>query len=73
MSELEALRRVLHLRPVAGQLVSAAAELADIEGVRGDDAVHVAVALALGATVSSSADAASCAAAGPRRLHSPVR
>lgn len=67
--ELEALLRVLHLMPVTDELVSAAAELADVEGLRGYDAVHLAAALEIGATVLSSADTALCAAAERRGLH----
>lgn len=67
--ELEALLRVLHLMPVTDELVSAAAELADVEGLRGYDAVHLAAALEIGATVFSSADTALCAAAQRRGLH----
>ena len=67
--ELEVLLRVLHLMPVTYELVSAAAELADVEGLRGYDAVHLAAAFEIGATVLSSADAALCAAAERRGLH----
>ncbi|MCB0980113.1 MAG: type II toxin-antitoxin system VapC family toxin [Acidimicrobiaceae bacterium] len=67
--ELGALLRVLHVMPVTGELVSAAAELADGEGLRGYDAVHLAAALEIGATVLSSADATLCAAAARCGLH----
>lgn len=68
-SELDALLRVLHLMPVTDDLVSAAAELAAVESLRGYDAVHLAAALEIGATVLSSADSALCAAASRRGLH----
>ncbi len=69
VGELQALLRVLHLMPVTDELVSAAAELADVEGLRGYDAVHLAAALEIGATVLSSADTALCAVAARRGLH----
>ncbi len=69
VNELGALLRVLHLMPVTDELVSAAAELAAVEGLRGYDAVHLAAALAIGATVFSSADSLLCAAAERRGLH----
>ncbi len=69
VGELETLLRGLHLMPVTDQLVSIAAELADIEGLGGCDAVHLAAALELGTTVLSSADTALCAAASHRGLH----
>lgn len=69
VGELQALLRVLYLMPVTDELVSAAAELADVEGLRGYDAVHLAAALETGATVLSSADTALCVAAERRGLH----
>ncbi len=69
MGELEALFQVLHLMSVTDELVSVAAELADVEGLRGHDAVHLAAALESGATVLSSADTALCAADERRGLH----
>jgi predicted nucleic acid-binding protein len=54
---------------VSGALVAAAAELAEEEGLRGYDAVHLAAALLVGAEVLTSADHALCAAAERRRLH----
>ena len=69
VGELQALLRVLHLMPVTDELVSAAAELADVEGLRGYDAVHLAAALEIGATVLSSADTALCAVAARRGWH----
>jgi predicted nucleic acid-binding protein len=69
VGELDALLRVLHLMPVTDELVSAAGQLADVEGLRGYDAVHLAAALEIGATVLGSADTALCAAAERRGLH----
>lgn len=69
VAELEALVSDLHIVPVTDELVASAAELADDEGLRGYDAVHLAVALAVEATVLSSADSALCAAAARRGLH----
>ena len=67
--ELDALLRGLHLIPVTDELVAAAAELAAVEGLRGYDAVHLAAALDIRATVLSSADTTLCAAAERRGLH----
>ena len=69
MGELDALLRVLYLMPVTDELVAAAAELAAVEGLRGYDAVHLAAALDIRATVFSSADTTSCAAAERRGVH----
>jgi uncharacterized protein len=69
VDELDALLRVLYLIPVTDELVSAAAELAAVEGLRGYDAVHLAAALDISATVFSSADTTLCAAAERRGLH----
>lgn len=69
VDELDALLRVLYLMPVTDELVSAAAELAAVEGLRGYDAVHLAAALEIGATVFSSADTTLCTAAERRGLH----
>ena len=54
---------------VTEDLLAVAAELAEQEGVRGDDAVHLAAALTVEATVLTSADADLCDAAGRRGLH----
>jgi hypothetical protein len=59
--------------PVTDELVAIAADLADNEGLRGYDAVHLAAALTVDATVLSSADSALCAAAARRGLHIPTR
>lgn len=69
VAELEALVSDLHIVPVTDELVASAAELADDEGLRGYDAVHLAAALTVEATVLSSADSALCAAAARRGLH----
>ncbi len=69
VAELEALVSDLHIVPVTDDLVARAAELADTEGLRGYDAVHLAAALTVEATVLSSADAARCAAAARHGLH----
>lgn len=69
VAEVETLLRALHLIPVTDRLVWAAAELADADGLRGYDAVHLAAALEIGATVLSSADTALCAAADRHGLH----
>lgn len=69
VAEFEALIGDLHIVPVTDELVASAAELADDEGLRGYDAVHLAAALTVEATVLSSADTALCAAAARRGLH----
>ena len=69
VAELEALVSDLHIVPVTDELVASAAELADDEGLRGYDAVHLAAALSVEATVLSSADTALCAAAARCGLH----
>jgi predicted nucleic acid-binding protein len=69
IAELEALVSDLHIVPVTDELVASAGELADSEGLRGYDAVHLAAALTIEATVLSSADAALCSAASRRGLH----
>ena len=69
VAQLEALVSDLHIVPVTVELVASAAELADEEGLRGHDAVHLAAALTVEATVLSSADTALCAAAARRGLH----
>jgi len=54
---------------VTRTLIDEAAELAEQEGLRGYDAVHLAAALTIGADVLTSADAALCDAAERRGLH----
>lgn len=68
-SELEALHDDLHVVAVTDQLVVSAADVAEIDGLRGCDAVHLAAALEIGATVLASADTALCGAAARRGLH----
>lgn len=64
-----ALIEELHLVEVSDDLITAAADLAEAEGLRGYDAVHLAGALLVEAEVLASADAALCEAAGRRGLH----
>lgn len=54
---------------VTKELVARAADLAEDEGLRGYDAVHLAAALTVEATVLSSADADLCSAAQRRGLY----
>lgn len=54
---------------VTQELIGTAADLAEEESLRGYDAVHLAGAIIVGATVLTSADAGLCAAAGRRGLH----
>ena len=69
VTELDALMSDLHIVQVTDELVASAAKLADEEGLRGYDAVHLAAALTVEATVFTSADTALCAAAERRGLH----
>jgi uncharacterized protein len=69
VAELEVLAGDLHIVSVTDELVARAAELAEAEGLRGYDAVHLAGAVSVEATVLSSADTALCAAAARRGLH----
>jgi uncharacterized protein len=67
--EVDALVKELHVVEVTSELVIRAAELAEDEGLRGHDAVHLAAALSVEAAVLSSADTALCTAAERRGLH----
>ena len=67
--ELEEMVDDLHLVPVTDELVANASELAEAEALRGYDAVHLAAALLVDATVLSSADTSLCDAAARRGLH----
>jgi uncharacterized protein len=67
--EAEALIEELHLVDVGEGLIDAAADLAEADGLRGYDAVHLAGALLIGAEILTSADAALCEAAPGRGLH----
>ena len=68
-SELDLLIRELHLVEIASDLIADAAELAELEGLRGYDAVHLAAAVFVTASVLTSADDALCDAASRRGLH----
>jgi uncharacterized protein len=67
--ESEALIEELHLIDVSDDLIAAAADLAEAEGLRGYDAVHLAGALLIEAGILTSADQALCDAASGRGLH----
>jgi predicted nucleic acid-binding protein len=69
VTELETMVHDLHIVPVTDELVASAAELAEAEALRGYDAVHLAAALLVDATVLSSADTDLCDAAARRGLH----
>jgi predicted nucleic acid-binding protein len=68
-NELAELLGDLHLAEVTEALIFRAADLAEDEGLRGYDAVHLAAALHLGASVLTSADDALCEAAGRNGMH----
>lgn len=59
----------LSIVEVTEELVAEAADLAEAEGLRGYDAVHLAAAVTVGAFVLTSADTALCLAAQRRGLH----
>jgi uncharacterized protein len=59
----------LHLIDVGEGLIAAAADLAEVDGLRGYDAVHLAGALLIEAEILTSADGALCEAASRRGLH----
>jgi hypothetical protein len=67
--ELAALLDQLTIVEVTEDLIGQAAELAETEGLRGYDAVHLAAALAIEANVLTSADRALCDAAQRHGLH----
>lgn len=67
--ELNALLADLHIAETTEELIAEAAELAEAEELRGYDAVHLAAALFVGATILSSADSDLCAAGQRRGLH----
>lgn len=62
-AELSTLLGNLHLVSVDDEVLVDAAEVAESESLRGYDAVHLAAAMLIGATVFSSADRELCAAA----------
>jgi hypothetical protein len=66
---LEVLVADLTLVAVTEDLIERAADLAEEEALRGYDAVHLAAALTIEATVMTSADSALCDAAERRGLH----
>jgi predicted nucleic acid-binding protein len=68
-AELGVLLAALHIVEPTEQLIAAAADLAEAEGLRGYDAVHLAAAVLVEATLLTSADAELCAAAQRRGLH----
>lgn len=59
----------MHLVAIGADLIGRAADLAEQEALRGYDAVHLAAALLVEATVFTSADADLCAAATRHGLH----
>ena len=65
----EALVGALSIVEVSEALIVDAADLAEAEALRGYDAVHLAAAVTVGATVFTSADSELCAAAQRRGLH----
>ena len=67
--EFAALVEGLTIVEVTEELIADAADLAEDEALRGYDAVHLAAALTVEATVLTSADTALCDAAARRGLH----
>jgi hypothetical protein len=68
-NEVATLIGELHLVEVTDDLITAAADLAEAESLRGYDAVHLAGALLVGAEVLTSADDELCDAASGQGLH----
>ena len=68
-TELVAFVDDLHLVEVTEKLIESAAQLAETESLRGDDSIHAAAALFVGAAVLTSADRALCEAAERQGLH----
>lgn len=68
-SELAALLDEITFVEITEDLAGAAGDVAEAEALRGYDAMHLAAALAVGASVLTSADAALCEAAHRRGLH----
>jgi predicted nucleic acid-binding protein len=68
-TELAGLWQQFAIVEVTEGLVDTAGDLAEQEGLRGYDAVHLAAALQIGADLLTSADSELCAAAGRRGLH----
>lgn len=62
-AELTDLLEELTFIDITDELIADAAELAETDALRGYDAIHLAAAIAIGATVLTSADAALCDAA----------
>lgn len=67
-AELDALWAQVDVVPVTTELVLAVGDLAQVEGLRGYDAVHLAAAIAAKVTVVATADAKLLAAARRRRF-----
>ena len=67
-AELDTLWAQLDVVPVTTELVRVAGDLAELEALRGYDAVHLAAALAIKATVVATADAQLLAAAQRRQF-----
>lgn len=68
-TQLSGLIEDLHLVEVSEALILRAADLAELEALRGYDAVHLAAALHLEADVVASADEALCEAAARNGMH----
>ena len=66
---LDALIVDLHIVEPTEELIASAADLVESEALGGYDAVHLAAAVLVGATILSSADTELCAAAERRGLH----
>ncbi|MBX3315199.1 MAG: type II toxin-antitoxin system VapC family toxin [Actinobacteria bacterium] len=67
--EFDALVEQLSLVEITEDLILDAAELAELHGRQGYDAVHLAAAISVETTILTSADAALCEAATSRGLH----
>ncbi len=68
-TELAGLWEQFTIVEITEGLVDEAGDLAEQEGLRGYDAIHLAAALQIGADLLTSADSDLCAAGARRRLH----
>jgi predicted nucleic acid-binding protein len=68
-TQLGSLIAELYVVEVTRTAIADAARLAEVDGLRGSDAVHLAAALTIGAVVLTSADDALCDAAEHHGLH----
>lgn len=69
VAEFDILWAQLNIAEISQELVEQAAQLSDVHGLRGYDAIHLAAAILVGATILASADSDLCDAAARHDLH----